>query len=384
MQALTLCSMAGSVTLADVARAADVSLATASRAINGSATRTVRPELRERVLAAAAELNYLPDANAQAMARGRTTALGLIVHDIADPYFSAIASGVGAAAERSDLMVTLGNTQHDPERELALVGVLHRQRARAIVIAGGRHDDDLMHARLGAALAAYRAGGGAVAMVSQPVLEADTVAIDNVSGAADLAAALVARGYHSFAVLAGPPGHLTARERLRGFTSGLTGRDDDATEAEAGAPQYVVASAFTRDGGYAAMTELIERVDLRGPEVDAVFAVNDVMAVGAMAAARDAGLRVGADVGVAGFDDIATLRDVTPSLSTVRVPLHQAGVLATQLALGLPLSDAGQHADADREGDAEVTTQTGEDGIRHVRVRGTVVLRDSTPSRLKT
>ena len=241
-----------------------------------------------------------------------------------------------------------------------------------------------MHARLGAALAAYRAGGGAVAMVSQPVLEADTVAIDNVSGDADLATALMERGYRSFAVLSGPPGHLTARERLRGFTSGLAGRDDDATEAEPGAPRHVVASAFTRDGGYAAMAELIERVDLHGPEVDAVFAVNDVMAVGAMAAARDAGVRVGVDVGVAGFDDIATLRDVTPSLSTVRVPLHKAGVLATQLALGLPLSDAGHHSDADREGDAEVTTQTGEDGIRHVRVRGTVVLRDSTPSRLKT
>src|SRR5690625_2633599 len=182
-----MCPMAGTATLADVARAAGVFLATASRAINGSSTRTVRPELQERVLVAAAELNYLPNANAQAMARGRTTALGLIVHDIADPYFSAIAAGVSTAAEEADLLVTLGNTQHDPQRELALADVLHRQRARAIVIAGGRHDDEQMHARLGAALEAYRSGGGSVAMISQPLSGIDTVAIDNATGASELA-----------------------------------------------------------------------------------------------------------------------------------------------------------------------------------------------------
>lgn len=368
MQALTLWFMPAAVTLADVARAADVSLATASRAINGSATRTVRPELRARVLAAAAELDYLPNANAQAMARGRTTALGLIVHDIADPYFSMIASGVTAAAEQADLMVTLGNSEHDPERELALVGVLHRQRARAIVVAGGRQDDAAMHQRLGAALTAYRTGGGAVALVSQPVLDADTVAIDNVAGAGHLADALVARGYRSFAVLAGPPGHLTAKERFDGFTAAL-----DAQGLPA--PHHVLPSAFTRDGGYTAMRNLIDRTDLTADAVDAVFAVNDVMAVGAMAAARESGVQVGADVGVAGFDDIATLRDVSPALSTVRVPLHRTGVLATRMALGLDLAD-GTGAD-----DGGVTLSTAADGTRLARVGGVVVLRDSTPPR---
>ena len=378
--------MPSAVTLADVAHAAGVSLATASRAINGSATRTVRPELRERVLAVAAELNYLPNANAQAMARGRTTALGLIVHDIADPYFSAIAAGVTAAADEADLMVTLGNTEHDPARELALVGVLHRQRARAIVIAGGRHDDPHKREELRSALAAYRAGGGSVAMVSQPVLGMDTVAIDNTAGAAELARELVDRGYRSFAILAGPPGHLTAQERFDGFTQALTDRDP------ALCPQHVITSEFTRDGGYQAMRELIDQADLTGGEVDAVFAVNDVMAVGAMAAAREAGVRVGADVGVAGFDDIATLRDVTPGLSTVQVPLHHAGALATQLALGADLDTPEEGVPSGREttpegtgsaatGATAPTVHTGPDGVRVVRLSGTVVLRDSTPPR---
>src|SRR5699024_11583571 len=97
---LTMCAMP-SVTLSDVAREAGVSLATASRASNRSVNRTVRPELQETVLAAAARLGYSPDATAQAMARGRTTMLGLIVHDIADPYFPSIAAGVSNAAEEA-------------------------------------------------------------------------------------------------------------------------------------------------------------------------------------------------------------------------------------------------------------------------------------------
>src|SRR5690606_40259801 len=133
--------MAGPTTLSDVAKEAGVSLATASRAINGSANRTVRPGLRERVLAAAARLKYSPDANAQAMARGRTTTVGLIVHDIADPYFSSIAAGVTGAADRHKLVVTLATTQHQRGREVQFVEVMHSQRARAIVIAGGRYDD---------------------------------------------------------------------------------------------------------------------------------------------------------------------------------------------------------------------------------------------------
>ena len=148
------------MTLSDVAREAGVSLATASRAINGSANRTVRADLADRVLAAAARLRYTPDANAQAMARGRTTSLGLVVHDIADPYFSSIAAGVARAADRAGLQVTLASTQHDPSRESGLVDLLKRQRARAIVIAGGRLDDQATNDELRAALADYRSVGG--------------------------------------------------------------------------------------------------------------------------------------------------------------------------------------------------------------------------------
>ncbi|MFJ3403272.1 LacI family DNA-binding transcriptional regulator [Promicromonospora sp. NPDC090134] len=372
------------VTLSQVAREAGVSLATASRAINGSATRSVREDLRERVLEAARRLAYSPDPSAQAMARGRTTALGLVVHDIADPYFSTIAAGVARAAEQAGLIVTLASTEHSSERELAFVELARRQRSRAIILAGGRLEpaegpadggaaapsgdggaadgggaaadggggapasDDARPAQgaLEAALNAFQEAGGGVALVGQPIGGLPVVEIANAAGAADLARALHDHGYRRFAVLAGPAGHRTAADRTSGFTGAL---------AELGspvAPDGVLACPFTRDGGYSAMRDLIERT---GGLPELVFAVNDVMAVGAMAAVRDAGLSVPDDVAVAGFDDIHTLRDVSPGLTTVRIPLAEVGELATDLALG-------------KAGDTSTP------------VRGEVVLRASTPA----
>lgn len=346
-------------TLSDVARDAGVSLATASRAINGSANRTVRPDLRERVLASARRLGYSPDPSAQAMARGRTTSVGLVVHDIADPYFSSLAAGVADAAERDGLIVTLTSTRHSPERELAFVELMDRQRARAVVLGGGRLAEDAGGA-LRRALERYRDSGGGVSLVGQPIGDLPAVEIANADGAADLACALHGLGYRSFGVLAGPAGHRTAVHRARGFAAALE---------ELGAPvepEAVVECAFTRDGGHGGMRELLSRVGpgragtRTGGAPRAVFAVNDVMAVGAMAAVRDAGLRVPEDVAVAGFDDIVTLRDVTPGLTTVRIPLAEVGERALVLALAVP-------------GDAPDAAP------QRVEVRGTVVLRESTP-----
>ena len=341
--------MAGPVTLSQVAREAGVSLATASRAINGSANRTVRDDLRERVLAAAERLRYVPDANAQAMARGQTTSLGLIVHDIADPYFSSIAAGVSAAAEQAGMAVTLASTQYNPSREPEYVQVLTRQRARAIIVAGARQDDEEVNARMRAALADFRRSGGSVALVGQPLLDVDTVVVANRSSSAALAGALHERGYRTYAVLGGPENNLTARDRRSGFGDAL---------AELGCPidpDLVLTTDFTRDGGYEGMRRLLAS----GRDVELVFAVNDVMAVGAMAAARDAGVDVPGDVAVAGFDDIVTLRDITPALSTVRIPLVEVGATATELAL----------------------TPATSPEPRLVHVEGTVVLRESTPGR---
>lgn len=332
-------------TLADVARRAGVSLATASRALNGSTTRQVGAELRHRVQRAADELDYSPNAQAQAVARGSTATLGLVVHDIADPYFSTIAAGVIDAAAARGLLVTVASTQHDPDAEVRHIELLRQARTRAMVLAGSRIDDVDLLDRTRGALRAFARSGGRVACIGQDVLGVSTVVVENRLGAAALAGALHDAGHRRFAILAGPPAHLTARDRTEGFRYGLSERGADS------APEHVIPGPFTRDGGYAATAALLAG----DPGVDCVFAATDVMALGALAALREAGLRVPEDVGVAGFDDISTLREVVPGLTTVRLPMVEMGETVVDLALG---------------GDPDVP--------RRATVRGELVLREST------
>ncbi|MFG1922739.1 LacI family DNA-binding transcriptional regulator [Cryptosporangium sp. NPDC048952] len=304
-------------TLSEVARRAGVSVATASRVLNGS-ERSVGADLRHRVLAAAAELDYVPNLHAQAVARGSSSLVGLVVHDIADPYFSTIAAGVMAAADERGLIVSLGSTLASAERELDHVALLRAQRARALILAGSRTSNATQTRRLAREVQAFRSGGGRVACISQPLLGTDTVEPENTEGARALAVALAGLGHRRFAVLAGPEPLLTARDRLAGFRAGVT--------AAGGEVRHVLHGPFTRDGGYHAVGDLPS-------DVTCVFAVNDVMAVGAMAALRERGVSVPGDLSVAGFDDIPTLRDVAPSLTTVRLPLGDLGRNAAELAL---------------------------------------------------
>lgn len=198
-----MAGMPGQVTLSDVAREAGVSLATASRALNGSANRTVGEDLRKRVQAAAARLRYSPDGIAQAMARGRTTSLGLVVPDIADPYYAAITAGVAEAADLAGLTLTLASTGGDAAREVEIVRQLERQRARGVVLAGGRAGAD-GDEPVRAALESFRGIGGSVAAVGGDALGVNSVVLAHRDGAADLARALHERGYRRFAVLGGP------------------------------------------------------------------------------------------------------------------------------------------------------------------------------------
>lgn len=310
------------MTLSDVAKAAGVSLSTASRAINGSKDRTVNPELRERVLAAATELRYAPNAAAQAIARGRSSTLSLIVRDITDPYFSVIAAGVTRAARTAGWTVILGITGQDLSETVSLVEAARSHRSQGLVLVGGLRADPETLKSIQSSIDDFRRSTGAgVALVGQPVLDVASVAPANRAGAAALARALVAQGHDTFAILTGPRDHLTAKDRAYGFVSGLGTKGKVVARVE---------GDFTRDGGYAAMAELLAS----GARPDVVFAVNDVMAVGALAAAREAGVAVPGEVRVAGFDDIPTLRDIVPSLTTVRVPLEAIGEAAVALAMG--------------------------------------------------
>ncbi|MBC9727255.1 LacI family DNA-binding transcriptional regulator [Streptomyces sp. TRM68367] len=335
---------AASVTLQDVATEARVSLATASRALHGG-SRGVRSENRERVLAAAARLGYVPNASAQATAKGSTRTVALVVSDVADPYYSAIAAGVTDAAEANGLVVTMTVADRSPHRELELVRGLRGHRPQIIVVAGSRIDDSETEQELIDELAQYRATGGRVVLISQPGLPFPTVTIDNAHGAETLARTLAEAGYRRYSIICGPDRIKTSLDRCRGFTTGLRASGIEADD------QVLIRTQFTRSGGYDAARELVER---GLGDIELVFAVSDTMAIGVMTALRDSGLEPGRDVAVAGFDDISSAIDVVPALTTVAVPLREAGIEAVRLALS-------------------------DDEARPVRIPTTVHVRESTP-----
>lgn len=334
-------------TLAEVARLAGVSPATASRVLNGS-DRKPGQEIADRVRQAAASLGYVPNAQAQGLAKASSGLIGLIVHDIADPYFAAIARGVQAAAREQHKMVLLATTEGTPADEHAAVAAFAARRADSIVIAGSRSvrpEDDETNAELAAELDRYCRNGGRVGVMGHPVVGATAtecyhvVAVPNEELAAELARELVQVHTGDFVILGGPEGLLTSDDRIRGFQHGL---------AAAGLPPAeIVRTDFDRAGGYEAGLMLARRIlDARQPGGVAtkdsprpcVFAVNDVMAIGAVAALRSKGLRIPRDVLIAGFDDIETLRDFRPALSTVHLPLEECGRLAALGSTG-PASD---------------------------------------------
>ena len=316
------------VTLQDVADRAGVSLTTASRVVN-EGSRRVGPRLAQRVNRAVTELGYTANLQARAVATGQSTMIGVVVHDIADPYFSSIAAGLIEAADARQLLVCISSTSATEAAEREYVALMRAQRARAVILIGSRSDDAAARDALRAEIAAFTRSGGRAVAVGQDLLGVDTILPENAAGAEALARAMVALGHRRFAVLAGPRGLLTARDRLDGFRAGLAAWSVPLEAVR------VIYGAFTRDGGYEAMSAVLAAA---GPLPDCVFAVTDVMAMGALARLRAGGLQVPADIALAGFDDILTLRDVYPPLTTVRLPLKRMG----EMAAGLVLAEAAE------------------------------------------
>lgn len=335
-------------TLSDVARHAGVSLATASRAINGSTTRTVGAELAERVRASALALEYAPDANAQAMARGATQTIGVVVHDLTDPYFAAIADGMATAARERRMFMTLATTGNNIDALSDVVGALDSLRVRAIVLVGARWKDDDLADTLSVAANRYIERGGRLVALGMDFPGVDAVRVDNATGASQLAEHLVELGYRNPLVLVGPVRHSTAVARSTAFVERMAALGLTVNES------HQISSDLTRAGGEVAMRLAVESA----LDYDIIVAMSDVMALGALNEARNSGIRIPEHAGLTGFGDITPLVDVTPALTTVRVPTERLATLALDLALNGP-----------------------GDGTGSVTVSVTPVIRESTPPR---
>jgi LacI family transcriptional regulator len=309
-------------TLADVARRAGVSTATASRIINNS-PKPVAEALRERVLAAVAELQFVPNAHAQQLARADRSAVGVIVHDVSDPYFAEITRGLQRVATDHGRLVIICNSYRDPERELAYVELLHAHQVAAIVLAGSGYHDAPVTARLESRLRIYERTGGRVAVIGRHEHAGDAIVPANEHGGYLAGDALYRLGHTAIGVIAGPRHLTTTTDRLAGL------RRAAREHGRRILTRHIAYADFDRNGGAAAAAELLDR----SPGLTAIAALNDSMAIGALTCLRTRGVDVPGDVSLIGFDDMPISIDVTPALSTVRLPLVDIGARAMSLAL---------------------------------------------------
>ena len=315
--------------ITDVAKLAGVSAATVSRVVS-SAPYAVSPATRARVLDAARTLDYVPNALARGLLKSYIPVVGVVVHDITDPYFSEVVRGVEDAAASGGYLVITCSSDRIPERENSYVRLLRSMRAATLIFAGSGLDDPAVNEEMHKHLAAMRGYGAAVVHLSPHAFGDAEVGVDNAGGIASMVAELVRLGHRQIAFLAGPTSLYVARQRLEGYRRGV---------ADAGIPfdeRLVVSTAFNREGGVLGIDTLLGGV----APFTAVCSANDLLALGAVQRLAELGIAVPGDVSVAGFDDIQTAAIATPGLSTVRLPLHEIGRRGFAFAEGLL---AGRH-----------------------------------------
>jgi len=313
--------------LRHVAQLAGVSVATASRVMSGS-SHPVSERTRQRVLSAADELSFEPNRLARALVTARSQTVGVIVHDISDPYFGEIVKGLEDGIHAEDYRLFIASSDRDPEKELSYVRAFHAHQVDAIVFAASALTDPAYVDTLVELTNRFRARGGVIVTLSDHVLEGARVMFDNRRAMADLVGYLTERGHRRIGYIGGPAELEVSRVRLAGFT---------AAAAQFGietGPEHIADGRFTVTGGGAAVAEILDRVD-----VTAVMSANDLMAIGAMRHLLASGLSVPGDVSVAGLDDIPIAEYGPVPLTTLRVPTYEIGRQGATLLLAALDSD---------------------------------------------
>jgi LacI family transcriptional regulator len=302
-------------TLRDVAREAGVSLATVSHVING--TRFVADETRQRVLAAIDRLHYEVNSVARSLKRNHSQAIGLLISDITNPYFTSLVCGVEDVAREAGYTVVLCNADEDPERELRYLQLLRQKRVDGILMAPtGVHHRYLDHlVEVGFPLVCFDR--------ALPDLPCDSVVLDNVGGAREAVSHLIHLGHRRIGIITGLPRVGTTAGRLEGYRQALR------AHGIAEEPELIRQGNGRRDGGF---TQTLALLDLVRPPT-ALFTTNNLMTLGALAALAARGVRVPGDMAVVGFDDFEWTDVLRPYLTTVAQPTYEIGTTAARLLL---------------------------------------------------
>src|SRR5881628_2724704 len=302
------------VTIRDVARVARVSVATVSRVQNNSSL--VTEPTRRRVRSVATRLGYAPHAAARSLSTSKTSSIGVLLPDLYGEFYAELIRGIDQTAQRHGYHLLVASSHNDRATIEAALQAM-RGRVDGLILmspAPGAHVPvrDLPKG-FPVVLLNCNASGKAF----------DSIVVANRQGAYEMVRHLVALGHKRIAMIVGPERNFDAAERVRGYRAALE------RSRIRGSRELEIPGDFTQAGGFEACRTLLAQA----PRATAIFAANDAMAIGALAALAEAGVRVPADVAVAGFDDIPMARYTHPPLSTVRVDISALGERATRRLL---------------------------------------------------
>lgn len=336
------------VSIKDIARVADVSHSTVSRALGDSPL--VSSETKARIRRLAREMGYSPDAQARSLVKGRTQTIGVVVTTIIDPFIAEIVQAVERTARDHDYSVILASSNSEPERELAAVEMLHSKRVDGVIVTSSRvgalYQEHLD--RLGVPVVLINSHSKQMGPYTF------SVSVDNHHGGCLATEHLLQLGYKRIAYVSGPARHSDDEERQVGY------RDALAAAGIPFDPSLVLQGNGRASGGERAWTQLLA---LEGAP-DAAFCYNDLTAIGLMRAARKCGRVIPRDLALVGFDDIPFASYVQPSLTTVAQPKDEMGRQAVQMVLGLMASG-----------------EPGVPAVSDVIVQGRLIVRESTAPR---
>jgi LacI family transcriptional regulator, galactose operon repressor len=333
-------------TIKDVAREANVSVATVSRVFNASGP--VSDTTRDRIREVAARLRYAPHGTARSLITNRTSTIGVLLPDLYGEFFSEVMRGMDQTAHRNGYHL-LVSSSHDAKSEIEAALRAMRGRVDGLIAMSPHLDAPSLVANVPSTLP--------VVLLNCQVDgdDYDVLTIENRTGAYEMVRHLVRFGHRAIAIICGPERNYDAEERLEGYRAAL--KDSEIEMC----PEWVLPGDFTETSGFHAIGSLLALPN----RPTAVFAANDAMAIGALSALRDAGVPVPAHIAVVGFDDIPFARYLSPPLSSVHVAIAELGTRAVETLV---------HA-IDRKN---------EHARRHQRLPTTLVIRRSCGTRLES
>lgn len=306
------------LTLEDIARQVGVSRSTVSRVINGSPH--VSENVRDRVLKAVQATGFQPNAAARSLASQRSYMVGLVLPQsvssfFTDPFFPHLTQGIAYGCNNNDLTLSLFLAGNHEDEEKILPRISRRGLLDGVLVQSGQLGDWLIEQLAKSSLPTV--------MIGRPFdpTGINYIDVDNVSGAASAVRHLIGLGYDRIATITGSAGSNATTDRLDGYRMALqaAGREIE--------PDLIAEGNFSESSGYTAMKQLLPR------RPRAVFAASDTMALGAMRAIHEAGLRVPKDIAIVGYDDLPLAAGATPALTTVRQPITKFGVRAVELLM---------------------------------------------------